>query len=145
MHLFLIFLISVLPLTLAQLTELRSLTYYRWADRAFKLSDTNNDTLLDSDECTASFYRLKDNDSVEDITLHALIARYGAYRLSASVSTSLFNQYDKDGSGLVDIWDFLVMYVSYDTDKDFTVTREEFIRANDEIFTIAGAPRFLGK
>ncbi|CAL1537167.1 unnamed protein product [Lymnaea stagnalis] len=145
MHFFRGFLISVLPLALAQLPELTSLTYYQWAQRAFDWLDTNDNNTIERIETIYGFHRLRGLTTPGDeITVATLRDVNGHQGIACPVAYSVLEQFDADNDTVITVWDFKRLWIANDRNNDSRITADEFIRAIDRILTTAGVPENFG-
>ncbi|CAL1543494.1 unnamed protein product [Lymnaea stagnalis] len=146
MHLLSLFLISLLPLTLAQSNALRSLPYYQMALKTFRSIDTNRNNVIERNESIANFESFKQNPKDTEINRDWFIRRVThVYGLNSSVASSLYNQYDQDNNGVVNETDYKLMYRAFDKDRNERLTIDEFIRADNNMLIAVGAPEPRGK
>ncbi|CAL1537168.1 unnamed protein product [Lymnaea stagnalis] len=147
MHFFRVFLLSVLPLTLAQPSDLMCLPYYGRTSRDFAILDKNNDNILDDDENIQTYFILRGNPTrnmtqvFKRLDYNGFFTRYGAFRyMNSTIATALFNLYNRDNNCQIGIWDFKLLRLDIDRNNDGNISREEYIRFYNQKFTNAKFP-----
>ncbi|CAL1543979.1 unnamed protein product [Lymnaea stagnalis] len=146
LHFLWVFLISLLPLTLAQSEALRSLPHYVLALATFNKIDTNRDNIIDRIESLAYYESLKQDPSDKEIKRDYFIKLVTkGYGFTSTVANSVYDEFDEDDNGVVNEEDNKLMYRAFDTDGNELVTIDEFIIADNDMLIAAGVPVLFGK